>query len=451
MSTTVKILFIILISLFILGLFIISLKFILEKYYPRSKKNKKQPEVQELSKEEESKEIVEEEKVEPKEEKQKEKFDFKEFVTKVHKSPTYKSFKVAVISILIGILLGFLIMVITKPSSSLEGLKRLFIGGFRSKRSIGDVLADAVPIMLTGLAFAFASKTGLFNIGASGQFIVGAVFALYAARLLTLPPVIHWLVCVLAGVLAGAIWGAIPGILKAFFNVSEVIGTIMMNYIGIYLVSIMAVYPPVFDSLYNRIAINHPTAWTPVIGLDKIFGGSKIDIGIFIAIIVAILIFFILKKTTLGYQLKAVGYSSTASKAAGINNKKNIITSMAIAGGLAGLGGVFAYLAKSPLFLSGMSSVPPQGFEGMSVALLANSHPIGIIFTSVFISYLKNSAETLQIVGYNREIASVIIASIIFMAALSKIISIVLDKGFFKKLFKKKPKEEEQLEVKDNV
>ncbi|MGI6210662.1 MAG: ABC transporter permease [Bacilli bacterium] len=451
MSTTVKILFIILMSLYLLGLFTISLKFILEKYYPKLKNDKEKPENQVLFKDEDSKEILKEEKVELKEEKQNEKFDFKEFISKVRKSPTYKSFKVAVISILIGILLGFLIMVITKPSSSLEGLRRLFVGGMRSKRSIGDVLADAVPIMLTGLAFAFASKTGLFNIGASGQFIVGAVFALYAARLLTLPPVIHWMVCVLAGVLAGAIWGAIPGFLKAFFNVSEVIGTIMMNYIGIYLVSIMAIYPPVFDTLYNRIAINHPTAWTPILGLNKIFGGSKIDIGIFVAILVAILIFFILKKTTLGYQLKAVGYSSTASKAAGINYKKNIIISMAIAGGLAGLGGVFAYLAKSPLFLSGMSHVPPQGFEGMSVALLANSHPVGIIFTSVFISYLKNSAETLQIVGYNREIASVIIALIIFMAALSKIISIVLDKGILKNLFKKKVKEEAQVEVNDHV
>jgi simple sugar transport system permease protein len=98
-----------------------------------------------------------------------------------------------------------------------------------------------------------------------------------------------------------------------------------------------------------------------------------------------------------------------------------------------------------------MSHVPPQGFDGMSVALLANSHPVGIIFTSIFISYLKNSAETLQIVGYNRELASVIIASIIFMAALSKIVSILLDKGIFRRIFKRKAKEEKDLEVNDNV
>ncbi len=445
MNSIVRVIFIVIMSLAILGLFGLSILYIIEKYRSKLNKGKEETDKLELEKVEEPIKVVKEEP------KQKEKFDLKEFLNKIRKSPTFKSFKVAVISILIGILLGFLIMVITKPSSSLEGLKRLLIGGLRSKRSIGDVLANAVPIMLTGLAFAFASKTGLFNIGASGQFIVGAAFSLYAARLLTLPPVIHWFVCVLAGVLAGAIWGAIPGLLKAFFNVSEVIGTIMMNYIGIYLVSIMAVYPPVFDTLYNRVAINHPTAWTPVIGLDKVFGGSKIDIGIFISILVAVLIFFILKKTTLGYQLKAVGYSSTASKAAGINYKKNIIISMSIAGGLAGLGGVFAYLAKNPLFLSGMSHVPPQGFDGMSVALLANSHPVGIIFTSIFISYLKNSAETLQIVGYNRELASVIIASIIFMAALSKIVSILLDKGIFRRIFKRKAKEEKDLEVNDNV
>ena len=322
MNSIVRVIFIVIMSLAILGLFGLSILYIIEKYRSKLNKGKEETDKLELEKVEEPIKVVKEEP------KQKEKFDLKEFLNKIRKSPTFKSFKVAVISILIGILLGFLIMVITKPSSSLEGLKRLFIGGLRSKRSIGDVLANAVPIMLTGLAFAFASKTGLFNIGASGQFIVGAAFSLYAARLLTLPPVIHWFVCVLAGVLAGAIWGAIPGLLKAFFNVSEVIGTIMMNYIGIYLVSIMAVYPPVFDTLYNRVAINHPTAWTPVIGLDKVFGGSKIDIGIFISILVAVLIFFILKKTTLGYQLKAVGYSSTASKAAGINYKKNIIISM---------------------------------------------------------------------------------------------------------------------------
>jgi len=447
MSSAMKILFLILIFLAILGILVLGLKFTIEGYYLKIKKSKEKTDPQELK----SKKVVEPKEVSkevvPKEPRKKEKFDFKKFVNNVRKSPTFKSFKVAVISILIGILLGFLIMVLTKPGSSLEGLKKLFIGGMRSKRSIGDVFANAVPIMLTGLAFAFASKTGLFNIGASGQFIVGAAFSLYAARLITLPPVVHWAVCVLIGILAGAIWGAIPGIFKAFFNVNEVVGTIMMNYIGIYLVSIMAVYPPVFELDYNRVRIDHPTAWTPILGLNEIFGGSKIDIGIFIAILVAILIFFILKKTTLGYQLKAVGYSSTASRAAGINYKKNIIISMAISGGLAGLGGVFAYLAKNPLFLSGMSSVPPQGFDGMSVALLANSHPIGIIFTSIFISYLKNSAETLQIVGYNRELASVIIASIIFMAALSKIVSILLDKGIFKKIFKKKAKEEAKLEV----
>ncbi|MCK9471317.1 MAG: ABC transporter permease [Bacilli bacterium] len=345
-----------------------------------------------------------------------------------------QSFQNSLIAIGVGLLVGFLVMFITKPARSIDGFGRLLSGGFSlGLQSVGTFLQDSTPIIMTGLAFAFASKTGLFNIGGSGQFMIGGVAALYVANLVTLPAGIHFIACVLAAVIAGAIWASIAGLLKAFFNVSEVISTIMLNYIGMYLMVILVLNPAVYDENITAINLLHPTANTPHWGLNKIFTGSNLDIGIIIVILMAILIWFVLNKTTLGYQLKAVGYSNTGSQAAGIPYKRNVVTAMSISGALAGLGAALAYLPTKPVYMRPITSLVSYGFDGMSVALLANNNPIGIIFSGIFVSYIKTAAKPMQLAGYDKEIGNIVIAVIIYMAAFSSFFGMLIKKRKEKK------------------
>lgn len=338
------------------------------------------------------------------------------------------------IAIVAGLLVGFLVMLVTKPAKSFDGFGRLLTGGFAlGLQSIGTVLQESTPIIMTGLAFAFAAKTGLFNIGGSGQFMVGGVAALYVANLVKLPMGIHFIVCVLAAMIAAGIWAGIAGLLKAFFNVSEVISTIMLNYIGMYLSVIMVLNPKVYDEKLTAISLNHPTANTPHLGLNKLFTGSNLDIAIIIVVLVAILIAFILNKTTLGYQLKAVGYSNSGSKYAGIPYKRNIVIAMFISGALAGLGAALAYLPTKPVYMRPLTTLVNYGFDGMSVSLLASNNPIGIIFSGIFISYIKAGAKPMQFAGFDKEIGNIVISVIIYMAALSSFFGMLLQKRKEKK------------------
>ena len=193
----------------------------------------------------------------------------------------------------------------------------------------------------------------------------------------------HWIVAVLAAILAGAIWGIIPGLLKAFLNVHEVVATIMLNYIAMYLV-VLGVKETVFNSLRSESLSVHPNAAIPTFGLDKIFPDSSITGGLILAFIAVIIIYIILKKTTFGYQLKAVGFNRYAAQYAGINEKMNIVYSMAIAGALSGLAGAVVFLTQSGIHITTTYILLPQGFDGIAVALLGLSTPIGVLFAGIF-------------------------------------------------------------------
>jgi simple sugar transport system permease protein len=329
----------------------------------------------------------------------------------------------SLISILFGLLVGFIIMLAVNPENAIGGLVKLMTGGSATSQMLGNTFFKAAPLILAGLAVAFAFKTGLFNIGVSGQFMVAGAAALYVANLVTLPAPWHWMLAVLAAAVAGAIWAGIPGLLKAFFNVNEVIASIMMNYIGMYLCFILASNAAVYDPSITAINAYYPTANTPTLGLGTLFPGSYIDFGIILAIMVAVIIWFILKKTTLGYQLKAVGYSISGSKYSGINYRRNVIVSMMISGALAGLGAAIAYLAIKPDYIR-----VAIGFEGISVALIAQSNPLGIIFSGIFISYIKQGALTMQLLGYDKQITSIVVAVIIYMIGISSFLGAYIKK-----------------------
>jgi simple sugar transport system permease protein len=253
-----------------------------------------------------------------------------------------------------------------------------------------------------------------------------------------LPGNLHWIAALLAAILAGALWGAIPGFFKAFFNVNEVIACIMTNYIGMYLVNFL-VSKTVFDSLKNQSMRVVETANLPKMGMDKIFReGSSVssaNAGILIAILFAILIYIVLEKTTFGYELKACGFNREAAHYAGINERRCIVSSMAIAGAMAGLGGALLYLAGSGKGIAVVDTLAAEGFNGIPVALLGLNNPLGIIFSGLFIAYINVGGFNMQLYDFAPQIIEIIIAVIIYFSAFALLI-----RGFFNSLKSRKEK-----------
>jgi ABC-type uncharacterized transport system permease subunit len=368
------------------------------------------------------------------------------------KRDTTRSVLASLISILIGMLVGSIIILIValqssdlSLSSAWEGIRIVFAGIFATGRdaagnlsfgynpvSMGNLLFRAAPLILTGLSVAIAFKTGLFNIGAPGQYLAGTAVTLFIALSIpttSVPAVVVWILAFLGGCLAGALWGAIPGAVKAFLNINEVLACIMTNWIAANLVTWafdasnlknVAEYGKtgyVYKTTYNGVA-------TAKLGLDKLFPGSQVNAGIIIAVLLAVLLYILMNKTTLGFELKACGSNRHAARYAGIRDKRNIVLSMAIAGGLAGAGGALYYLSgNTEFFWSTYQSLPAIGFNGIPVALLAVNNPIAVIFTGLFMSALDIAGQQLtSLTAYNEYITNVIISIIVYLSAFSLVI-----------------------------
>lgn len=343
----------------------------------------------------------------------------------------------SVISIAVGLLFGYILLLVLNPAKAGIGMTAMLTTGFSSLDQFGKVLYQAAPLMLCGLSVGFAFKTGMFNIGATGQYTIGAFCALLGAIAFQLP----WWACLILSLTGGAIWGIFPGLFKALFNVNEVITSIMFNWIGMFLVNLLLANMPIMlasawgasnsDRTANLAQAN-PGAIIPKGGLDRLFGNSSwINISVFIAILVAVICWFILEKTTFGYELKACGYNKEAAKYVGINANRNIVSSMIIAGALSGLGGGLYYLAGTIQYVLEKKTLA-MGFNGIPVALLANSNPIGTIFSSLFISYIQVGGSAMQ-PNFSSESTDIIIAVIIYLAAFA-----LLMKGVITKILKGK-------------
>ena len=367
-----------------------------------------------------------------------------------------RSVLASLISIVIGLLVGSLLILIvgmTSKNMSLtaawEGIRIVLFGIFSTGRdaagaltwgfnpqSIGNMLFRATPLILTGLSVAVAFKTGLFNIGAPGQYLMGTAATLVLALSIpstSVPPVVIWLVAFLGGILAGAAWGAIPGLVKALLNINEVLACIMTNWIAANVVTW------IFDgSDWRNMVENTKSGYiyktsfnnvqTAKFGLDKLFPNSQVNGGIIIAILIAILVYIFMTKTTLGYELKACGANRHSARYAGIADKRNIVLSMAIAGGLSGAAASLYYLSgNTEFFWSTYQSLPATGFNGIPVALLAVNHPIGVIFTGIFMSMLDIvGLQLTNLTAYNEYITDVIIATIVYLSAFSLVIKMLL-------------------------
>ena len=334
------------------------------------------------------------------------------------------SVSASLICIAIGLLLGLLALAVINAEHAFgDGLMVILTSGLKSPRNMGTVLANAAPLIMTGLSVGFAFKTGLFNIGAAGQYTLGAFGALYCAIIWHLP----WYVCLLAAMLLGALWGAIPGFFKAYMNINEVITSIMFNWIGLYMVNDLmygkgkgAMYDLSTTKTYSLRKVS-PESMIPSCGMSEAFGKlQSVTIAIFIAALFAVIIYVILNKTTFGYELKACGFNKNAAQYAGINDKRNIILSMTIAGALAGIGAGLYYLSTVAEWNPQVSTaLPAMGFNGISAALLACSNPIATVFSSLFISYITVGGTKLSTQYYTKEIADVITALIIYLCAFS--------------------------------
>ena len=349
------------------------------------------------------------------------------------------------ISIIIGLLFGFLFLILLSLINSggegfssiisnawKYGFKQILMGGFYLPPiSLGQEIAAAAPLIMTGLSVGFAFKTGLFNIGAAGQYTLGAFGALYCAIVLGLP----WWACLIGATLFGALWGAIPGIFKAYLNIHEVISSIMFNWIGLYAVNTIMYgggAGVMYDSSKTKVwdlRSLFPASVIPDLGIAALFKNRSTTIAIFLAIIVAIIIYIIIEKTTFGYELKACGYNKNAARYAGINEKKNIILSMIIAGALAGFGAGLYYLSGiaewKPLE---STALPAIGFNGIAVALLASSNPIGTIFSALFISHITTGGSLMNSQYFPPEIADIISGIIIYLCAFSPLFKQMLMK-----------------------
>ena len=384
-----------------------------------------------------------------------------------------KTVMASLLSIIIGMAAGSLIILIvglTTPTlgvkSVWDGIRIVFAGLFTTGRDaagaltfgfnpqmMGNMLFRATPVIMTGLSVAVANKTGLFNIGAPGQYLAGTAATLFIALSMpvegsemtawlvsqgvscavTYPAWLVWTAAFIGGCAAGALWGAIPGLLKAILNINEVLACIMTNWIAANIVTW------VFDvsSLKNVIegtktGYIYKTSFNNVatskMGLDKLFPGSQVNGGIIIAAVLAVLVYIMLTRTTFGYQLKACGSNRFAARYAGIKDKRNIVLSMAIAGALSGAAGALYYLSgNTEFFWSTYQALPAAGFNGIPVALLASNHPIGVIFTGIFMSMLDICGlQMTNLTAYNEYITDVIIAVIVYLSAFSLLIKTLL-------------------------
>lgn len=374
----------------------------------------------------------------------------------IYEKEATKKVLASLISIVVGLLVGIVVVVIvglTKETITgqgiWDGVRLIFAGIFSTGRdaagkltwgynpqSWGNMLFRAMPLVMTGLSVAVAYKTGLFNIGAPGQYLMGTLASLMIALGIpseTVPAGLIWVLAFLGGCLAGALWGCIPGLLKAFLNINEVLACIMTNWLAANLVTwafdvsnfknvvenTKAGY--IYKTTFNGVA-------TPKLGLDKIFPGSQVNGGIVVAILIAIAMYILINKTTLGYELKACGSNRHAARYAGINDKRNIVLSMAIAGALSAGGAALYWLSgNTEFYWSTYQSLPATGFNGIPVALLAVNNPIGVVFTAIFMAMLDIVGQQLTgYTAYNEYITDVIISVIVYLSAFSLVIRMLL-------------------------
>ena len=332
------------------------------------------------------------------------------------KNSALKELIVPLTAVLIGIVLGGVLMALTGVNP-FEGYKALILGCFGKLEYVSETIVYTTPLIFTGLAIAVGFRCGLFNIGVEGQYIMGLIGAsIVGAMDLGLPTVIHLPLTMLSGMAFGAIWASVPGFLKARFGIHEVENSIMMNYVALYLSHYLVNGPikdPAITSPYSREILSTAKLW-------RFFGeGSpiRVNMGIVIAIAAAFLVYYLLFKTTIGYQIRAVGFNPEAARYGGISVQTNIVAAMFISGAIAGLAGSVQVMGIQFKFLD-LFAFQGYGFDGIAIALVGKSHPLGVLPAALLFGILQRGSQTMQMLaGVPKETIGIMQGVIILIVA----------------------------------
>ena len=362
---------------------------------------------------------------------------------KILKNTAVQSLIASLICIILGLLIGYIVLLFINPAGASEAILAVIKNFWNYSRAnlqlknFGSTLVKTAPLLMCALSVLFAYKVGLFNIGAAGQYVIGTCACLYAA----LSWGWSWLPCLLFAVVCGALYGAVVGLLKSFCNVNEVISGIMLNWIGLYSTNMLLAKVKESTSPYTLHLKNAaPQSMLPTLGLDELFNNKNVTIAIPLAILIAVIILIILDKTRLGYELKATGNNKNAAKYAGMAERRNIILTLVIAGGLAALGGAFLYLTDFEQWSVTQSSVPGMGFNGIAAAFLGGLNPIGTIFASYFIQHITVGGAYVDKTMYSSQISDLICSLIVYLCGFVLFIKYAMNQGLAKSEDRQKQK-----------
>lgn len=342
------------------------------------------------------------------------------YVRAFFKNNGVQSLLSSILCVIIGVLLGYVALLIINAEGAWEAITHVMMnfftwpedGPFRL-RYFAQTVVYTVPLLMCSLSILFSYKVGLFNIGASGQYMAGAGIAIYAAIAWQMP----WYVCLLLAVAAGAVIGAISGALKAYCNVNEVISGIMLNWIVLYLTNMLLTTVKEDASPYTKVLAHiNESAVLPSLGLGALFNNNQyVGLAIPLSVLMAILVWVVLEKTKFGYELKATGYNKNAAKYCGMAEKRNVILSLMISGALAGMGAAMLYLTGYEQWQCSTSSVPAMGFNGIAAAFLGGLNPIGTVLASFFIQHITAGGAYVDKSMYCAQISDLISALIIYL------------------------------------
>lgn len=347
-----------------------------------------------------------------------------------------RKFLISLLSIILSFFVGACVLKLS-GISPLEAYKVMWEGAFSQPNYIAYIIIRSTPLILTGLSVAFAFRTGLFNIGSEGQFIIGALSAAYFGHVFHFSPWIQIPLVMMLATFFAALYGGLSGFLKARFGVHEVLSTIMLNWIALYL-SNYAVFINGFrrpdmettEYIQPSTAISILPDWkVSDAGIEWLaqhpfwnsFLRPPVNAGIFIALMAVIFVWIVLNKTTFGFKLKAVGLSPTASEYAGISTKLKITQAMMISGAISGIAGATHVMGVSKN-IAALATHEGYGFDGIAVSLIGANHPIGVLFSGFFLGALKYSGQKIQSsLEAPSEVIGIMIGAIIFFIAIPKI------------------------------
>ena len=349
------------------------------------------------------------------------------------KNDGVQSLIASLVCVVLGMLIGYIVLLFINPTGAGEAITTViknfltYSKGASKLKYLGNTLVKTAPLLMCSLAILFAYKVGLFNIGAAGQYCAGVALSLYAA----LAWHWNWVLCMLLAILGGAVLGGIVGLLKSYCNVNEVISGIMLNWITLYLTNMLLTRVKEGTSPYTLGVDKYAaSSLIPSLGLGNLLNNNKyVTIAIPLAIIIAIVVMVVLDKTKFGYELKATGLNKNAAKYCGMAEKRNIILTLIISGGLAAMGAAMLYLTGYEQWNCSTSSVPGMGFNGIAAAFLGGLHPIGTILASFFIQHITAGGAYVDKTMYCAQISDLISAIIIYLCGFVLFMKYAMNRG----------------------